>query len=169
MFKFCPHCGFEISSQSKNEFECPNCGKKTHYASYPGVSVVVKVKNEILLVVRALDPGKGSLDVAGGFLENGEEPIDGAVREFQEEVGIDLNPKDLKFFGMWTDLYHYQDFDQYVLNIVYLLELSVKFDGKPSDDVSDLKWVSINSTPEFVFPWLYKLWENIRKSARIIS
>lgn len=66
MFKFCPHCGNQINKQFKNGFKCGKCGKWTHYASNPAVSIAVKAGNEGLLAVRGREPGKGKMDLVGG-------------------------------------------------------------------------------------------------------
>jgi len=44
----------------------------------------------LLLVKRGVEPYKGCWDIPGGFLEAGEHPEDGAVREGQEETGLKL-------------------------------------------------------------------------------
>ena len=99
MFKYCPYCGFKIDSQNKNGFQCPNCKKWTHYSSVPAVSVLVKVGDETLIVRRAIDPGKGEEDIVGGFLEYWEDPLDGAIGEFKEEVGVNLHLMFLIYTG----------------------------------------------------------------------
>jgi len=55
------------------------------------VCVVILCKNKILLVETAHRPGK--LSFPGGWLEEGESPFAGAVRESMEEVGIALIAK----------------------------------------------------------------------------
>jgi 8-oxo-dGTP diphosphatase len=43
----------------------------------------------------------GLLEFPGGGIEPGEMPMDAAVREVQEEVGISVNPLDGKFLGIY--------------------------------------------------------------------
>ncbi len=163
MFKFCPYCGQEIPKQTREGFQCLNCKKWTHYASVPAVSIAVKVGNEGLVAVRGREPGKGRMDLVGGFLEYGEDPLIAAIREFKEEAGVDINPEQLKFLGIWVDTYYYQGEIQFVLNIVYLLKLDKKFMGKAADDVADLVWMQLSDSPKFAFSYLHKVWQKIRR------
>ena len=163
MFKFCPYCGYEVDKQEKDGFQCFNCKKWTYYSSSPAVSILVKVKNESLLVIRGIDPGKGEDDIVGGFLEYSEEPIAGAIREFKEEVGITLDPSKLEFFGNWIGEYFYQGKNQFVLNIIYLIELDEKFEGNPASDVESLHWINISKTPKFAFSYLQDVWKKLQK------
>ncbi len=162
MFSFCPFCGFKVENQDKNGFQCLNCQKWTHYSSSPAVSVIVKVLDETLLIKRAIDPGKGEEDIVGGFLENGEDPLDGAIREFKEEVGIDLEKSQLNFFGNWIGTYFYQGENIFVLNIIYLVELKEKFKGEPASDVASVFWAPISYFPKFAFSYLDKVWQQFQ-------
>lgn len=47
---------------------------------------------------RETDTRGGSWDLPGGKLRQGELPINGAIREIQEETGINLSPADLQAF-----------------------------------------------------------------------
>ncbi len=61
--------------------------------------VIVKVKDKILLCKRAKtnsEPGIWAIPMGG--IEDMEEPIDAAYREFHEEMGVELN-SDLKYLG----------------------------------------------------------------------
>lgn len=164
MYKFCPYCGSKVDKQSKNGFQCSNCKKWTHYSSVPTASVIVKVGKEVLLVVRAIEPAKGELDIPGGFLKYGEDPKKGAIREFKEEVGIEFKSEELKFLGIWVDTYYYQREDQFCFNVVYLVELDKKFEGKPADDVAKLVWIPLSDNPKFAFSYLHKIWDKLKKS-----
>lgn len=48
-------------------------------------------------------PYEGLLEFPGGGIEVGEKPIDAAVREVQEEVGIDIDPKQGRFMGTYVN------------------------------------------------------------------
>lgn len=166
MFKFCPYCGSQIEKKFKDGFQCPNCKKWTHYVSSPTASVVIRVDNEILLAIRAIEPAKGQLDIPGGFLKYGEDPIQGAIRELKEEVGINLKPDQLKFLGIGVDTYYYQKQDQYCFNVVYLAQFDKKFEVHAADDVAKLIWVSLNENPKFAFKYLYKVWKKVKSYSK---
>ena len=62
------------------------------YPSHPrvGVAAVVLRDNQVLLVQRGRDPGKGSWGLPGGMLELGETLAEGARREVMEECGVEI-------------------------------------------------------------------------------
>ncbi len=45
----------------------------------------------------------GLLEFPGGKIEEGETPLAAAVREVQEEVGIDVDPADGRHFGLYPN------------------------------------------------------------------
>ncbi|MFJ6635798.1 NUDIX domain-containing protein [Streptomyces sp. NPDC091376] len=54
------------------------------------------------LLRRAQDQyAPGQLTVVGGHLEEGESPLEGAIREAEEELGIRINPHDAEFCGLF--------------------------------------------------------------------
>lgn len=169
MFHFCPFCAHKISEQSKNGFQCSKCKKWTHYASNPAVSIAVKVGKEGLIAVRGREPGKGKHDLVGGFLEYGEDPQKGAVREFKEETGIQIDADKLKLMGIWIGDYYYQNQENLILNIIYLIELPEKFIGYPADDVADLMWKNLNNKPNFAFNYLHQVWKKIGSTHRVCA
>jgi ADP-ribose pyrophosphatase len=66
------------------------------------VTVFIHHKNEYLFLKRSLnkqmDPGK--LNGVGGKLESGENYLEAAIRETQEETGYIVNEKDIKLAGV---------------------------------------------------------------------
>ena len=62
------------------------------YPSHPrvGVAAVVLRDNQVLLVQRGREPGKGSWGLPGGMLELGETLAEGACREVMEECGVEI-------------------------------------------------------------------------------
>ncbi|MHC5256236.1 NUDIX domain-containing protein [Streptomyces sp. UC4497] len=43
----------------------------------------------------------GQITVVGGHLEAGESPLEGAIREAEEELGIRIDPADAEFCGLF--------------------------------------------------------------------
>lgn len=61
--------------------------------------------------------------------------------------------------------YYYQNYSQYTINIIYLVELDKKFKGTPADDVEELIWVPIKENPKFGFPYLQEIWKLLQNQS----
>jgi 8-oxo-dGTP diphosphatase len=87
----------------------------------------------VLLARRALDPFRGAWDVVGGFVGEGEHPLDGLRREVREETGLDFEVGDL--LGIWMGDYA----GRATLNLFWRGRLA---SGEPraADDVDELRW-----------------------------
>lgn len=90
-FQFCPHCGSEhFVVHDARAKRCSDCGF-TYYcnASAATVAVVRNRRGQLLVVRRALDPARGTLDLPGGFVDPDESLEAGCLRELHEEVGLE--------------------------------------------------------------------------------
>lgn len=69
---------------------CERC-THIHYAD-PKVAVGVAVfrDDQLLLVRRTMDPGRGRWALPGGYLDVGEHPRTAAAREAAEEAGVEV-------------------------------------------------------------------------------
>jgi 8-oxo-dGTP pyrophosphatase MutT (NUDIX family) len=64
-----------------------------------GLAVVAQDTGRVLMLQRAVDdddPASGKWEFPGGHLEEGESPLEGAIREWKEEVGCPLPPGEVK-------------------------------------------------------------------------
>lgn len=95
-----------------------------------------------LVARRALEPYKGAYDTVGGFLKSGEDPKEGAIREFKEETGLDV--KIIDFLDIYPDQYG-KDGD-HTINIVYVGEVVGGIE-QAQDDVAALEWIEIEKLP----------------------
>jgi ADP-ribose pyrophosphatase YjhB (NUDIX family)/predicted RNA-binding Zn-ribbon protein involved in translation (DUF1610 family) len=93
--RYCQTCGHElierhIEAERRRRFVCEGCGF-IHYMN-PRViaAVIVEHGGRVLLQQRAMEPGMGLWTFPGGFLEIGETPAEGAIRETKEEVALDV-------------------------------------------------------------------------------
>ena len=95
MFKFCPSCASEKITFTDNKlFHCPNCGFHLYHNTAAATACLISVtdpaipgEQRILFLVRNKDPGKGKLDLPGGFVDPGEGAYECIYRELKEEIG----------------------------------------------------------------------------------
>ena len=82
---------------------------------------------------------QGLLGPPGGFLEEGELPLDGLRREFLEETGLAVEP--LAWVGAFVDPYE----AVFVLGLTWI----VAAEGEPvaADDVEELAWFAPDELP----------------------
>lgn len=90
MAAFCQVCGSRmnpIDVDGKVRDVCSNCGN-VDYKNWK-VSAGVRIDNggKVLLVRRAIEPGKGKWHMPAGYVEIDETPIQAAEREALEETG----------------------------------------------------------------------------------
>jgi len=95
-----------------------------------------KDEDKLLMCLRSKDPYKGLYNLVGGKIEEGEEGVDGAYRELEEETGINKND---------TILTHLMDFEYFMSNIE--LQVYVGKLNKDKDVVEEkhkLYWVDLD-------------------------
>jgi 8-oxo-dGTP diphosphatase len=139
---FCPRCANELTHHD-NAVECGACG----FVLYGHSAVTASVLPEddagrLLLARRAFEPFLGLWDAVGGFLEEGEHPLDGVRREVREETGLEFEPRDL--LGIWMG--RYGDTDRSTLNLFWTGSLGGGT-PQPADDVAELRWFAAGELP----------------------
>ena len=143
-WKHCPVCATAIEPDD-GRVECPECGFVTYAHSMPTASAVVADdEGRVLLSRRANDPAEGKWDLPGGFLEEGEHPVDCLRRELREEASITLT--DERLLGIWMDTYEYKRRVVATLNVYYSARIG---EGTPeaADDVAELRWFAPEDVP----------------------
>lgn len=101
----------------------------------------------------------GKYDAAcSGHLEKGESVSMALVREAKEEIGIDINEKDLRF----VELIH--SYKEDYINVFFTTK---KYSGTPKimepEKCDDLRWFDIENLPENIFPRIKNVLININK------
>ena len=140
---FCPRCGAELAGDAAR-LECPSCGFVVYASSKPTAGALCVQDGRLLLARRKAEPFRGRWDIPGGFLEEGEAPLDGLRRELKEETGLDVEPE--HFVGVWMDRYGGDSTAEATLNMYWTARI-VGGDPQPADDVSELRWFDRDKLP----------------------
>jgi len=155
-YKFCPKCAGELEYrklETATHPVCTRCGFEFYENSKPTAGALIEdERGRVLLSKRKIDPRKGYWDILGGFLEKGEEPLEGLKREIREELQIEM--KDIVFQEIYID--HYFDSSEtkyYTLNIIFRAKIK-SGEIKPNYEISELKWFSKDDLPwdKLAFP-----------------
>jgi ADP-ribose pyrophosphatase YjhB (NUDIX family) len=140
VWRFCPRCREELERDGGRAF-CPRCGFEAWGNSVPGAQALVRDdQGRLLMGRRGADPGRGRWDLPGGFLEEGEHPLDGLRREVHEETGLDIEPGEL--FGIWMEPYE----GRTVLCLTWLAR-PVGGAEQAGDDLVELRWFTPDELP----------------------
>ena len=121
MFAFCPSCASKkISFEQGKVFRCPDCGFVYYHNVAAATGCLISVPEtgrgqRLMFLVRGKEPGKGRLDLPGGFVDPGEGALEGLYRELREEIGwappvppdADLS-RVFKIFASFPNVYPYK-------------------------------------------------------------
>ncbi len=128
-------------------------GNKAIFKS--AVHLILTDGNKILVQKRAKNGSKlwpGYYALPAGHVDEGENQYEALVREAREELGIELDPKDIiKEYTVLRRNFFDIDGKRLEPYIDYYFEME-KYNGTPSimekDKCEELKWVDINNLPE---------------------
>lgn len=142
--RFCQLCGHSLverflPEERRMRLQCESCGF-IHYLNPRVVAAIIVSHNgRVLLQQRAVEPRAGYWTFPGGFLEMGETPLAGAVRETEEEVGLRVEPSGL--LGVYARP------DVGIVLVVYVAE-SASGDARVADPESlQVRWFARNEIP----------------------
>jgi len=160
----CPRCGSSLEHE-EGSVSCHACGLQEYANPAPTASAVIDDgAGRLLLARRAGEPGKGLWDLVGGFMDEGEDPVETLRRELREETGCEAEVGE--FLGGLPDRYG----DGGIWTINFYWEATLKGEPQPGDDVAELAWFPREGLPpraEFAFANTIALLE--RSGARFLE
>ena len=137
-FTYCPKCGARtFVERNEKAKQCTTCGFVYYFNPSSAVACFIRnSKGELLLVRRAKEPAKGTLDLPGGFVDMYESAEDAAHREVKEETNLDIT--DCRYLFSIPNLYLYSGFEVHTVDMFFEC-LTPSFDGaKAEDDAAEI-------------------------------
>ena len=148
-YVFCPHCGRKLENiivGGRERHHCDECKEVFYFNPLPVVStVLVNSEREVLLVLRKNEPYKNMWCLPMGFAEIDESIQDAALRELEEETGVE--GKIVCMLDAQTT------YDSYYGNMLILSYEAgyVRGEIKAGDDAEDVRFFPINDIPKLAF------------------
>jgi len=122
VFRFCPSCGGgSLRADGPRHVLCSLCGLDLFLNPAIAVGAVVVHEDQILLLKRAKDPGKGLYGLPGGFVDEGETAESALRREMREEVN--LVPTACRYLCSLPNQYRFNGIEYAVLDFFYVCDV----------------------------------------------
>ena len=138
MSRYCPNCGNLLAQkkiEEKSRDYCNECEQVIWRNPKPVAWILIQKDEEFLLVKRAHSPDQGKWDIPGGFLELEEGFREAAVRELEEETGVEVDEKRIEFL----DDISFQRGSEYVVGNIFCTEINEEPKLQAKDDAEDAK------------------------------
>ncbi len=146
---FCWECGGKAESifaDGRVRKVCTECKTILYENPFPTTAaLVINNQDELLLVKRSVHPAIGRWCLPGGFLELGETPEEGVLRELKEETHLEGEVKSLvgvqpSLHGYWGD--------------VVVMGFAITANGgvvSPGDDAAEVRYFPLSDLPTIAF------------------
>jgi NADH pyrophosphatase NudC (nudix superfamily) len=101
-YRYCPRCRAELTTRTRGDrprrvCPAPDCGFVFWDNPVPVAAAIVE-RDDGVVLVRSRGAPATWFGLVAGFIEPGERPIEAAVREVREEIGVEA--QDASFVGV---------------------------------------------------------------------
>ena len=140
-FNYCPSCGSDnITFKGEKKFSCGSCSFTFYHNVAAAVAAILEYDKKIILIRRAKDPGKGKLDLPGGFVNPRESAEKALRREIKEELKITVGK--LKYLESYPNIYKYEGVIYYTCDLFFYSKINIFPTDFDQEEVKEL--ISIN-------------------------
>lgn len=146
--KYCPYCRTPVIREpEKGTFRdyCPQCKSFFYDNPLPVASAMVVENRRAVLVKRKYKPYKNRWCLPSGFAESGESIADAAIRELEEETGLQ---------GKVLGLVDVESVANYFYGDLLFLTFEIERIGgelAAGDDASQVRYFAIDKLPKLAF------------------
>lgn len=141
-FRYCPKCGSETLTNDEKSITCTNCGYNYYHNCSGATAGIITNGNQLLVIKRKYDPGKGMYGLPGGFVDYNETMEQAFQREINEELNIQLNL--FQYFGSCPNIYRYNNVTYHTVDCYFKAEIDHDVKIVPGDDADAYEWINLN-------------------------
>ncbi len=157
--RYCSACGEPLTTElidNHPRLICKSCNHVHYINPIPAVSALIEQQSGVLLVKRAVEPGKGDWCLPGGFIETGETIAAATVREVKEETNLEC-----RILGILDACSNLGTIYGDIVVVCYTVEI-LSGEPKAGDDAIDLGFFKEDNLPRLAFRcharFLAKFW-----------
>ena len=142
-FNYCPVCGKNhFEEQDKKSKKCADCGFEYYLnPSSAAAAFIFNDKKELLVLRRKHNPGKGMLDLPGGFADMHETIEETIKREIKEETALEITTS--RYLFSIPNKYTYSNFDIPTLDAFFICTAKDTTALSADDDADECFWLPL--------------------------
>ncbi|WP_217225721.1 nucleotide triphosphate diphosphatase NUDT15 [Desertibacillus haloalkaliphilus] len=147
-YHYCPKCGgrLKLNEQlEKNKPICEQCRFVFYQNPIVGVAAIV-IKDQQLLLGKRNSSYKDKWCIPCGYVEYDEDVYDAVQREFNEETGLQIQPR-----SVYDVQSNFHNPKQHTVGIWFLADV-VAGTLAAGDDLDDVDYFDTHRLPELAFP-----------------
>jgi NAD+ diphosphatase len=143
IFQYCPKCGSSSFAKiNEKKFRCNDCSFQYYFNANGAVVGIIRNKQgEVLFTRRAKEPGKGTLDLPGGFIDFDETAEEALIRESEEELGLTVCKTE--YYCSIPNLYVYGGMLYRTIDLFYFCQVEALEITHDQSEVSEYEFRSI--------------------------
>jgi ADP-ribose pyrophosphatase YjhB (NUDIX family) len=139
-FTYCPRCGRrELDAVSDKAVRCIGCGFYYYHNAAAAAAAIIETPKGIVFVRRACEPGRGLLDLPGGFVDYDEGAEQALARELREELGVE--PSGFAYAGSFPNVYAYRGITYHTTDMFYRCRYETPDDFVLSDEATAIVFI----------------------------
>ena len=119
---YCPKCGEKSLRQlSAKKFVCEreHCQFTAYKNAAAAVAAIIELNDDkIIMIRRGKEPGRGKLDLPGGFVDANETLEESLEREVKEELGLQI--RDPSYLSSFPNKYPYKGIEYSTVDSVFV-------------------------------------------------
>ena len=128
------------------EFTCGACSFTYFQNVAAAAGTILECEGKIVLLRRKQEPGKGLLDLPGGFVDPEETVEEAAKREIREELKIDVDT--LQYLGSYPNTYEFKDVRYHSCDLLFYSEIETIPTEFDETEVEELVLMDLMEIPD---------------------